>query len=230
VAAVMVFDLGWRAAAGFAVTGAALIVITLVALPGALGEFVHRLPQNLDLVQSHTVYLWERHATLKAFWRLLLQGRAAGQTSVAVQALTIASMSALGIALAGAAIRARPRRREFRHRLIIAAIVASPLLMPFYFDYDQLLLSIAAVLFTAELMTRRDPSLARCDRWLLVLWPSYYIWLMLNPDVAERTHVSLTVPLLAAIASLMIARLADGAKQWIGIAIASPAPASRLAA
>ena len=37
-----------------------------------------------------------------------------------------------------------------RDRLIAAAIAATPLLMPFYFDYDQLLLAIPAVLLAAE--------------------------------------------------------------------------------
>ena len=34
------------------------------------------------------------------------------------------------------------RRRVGRDRLIAATIVATPLLMPFYFDYDLLLLSV----------------------------------------------------------------------------------------
>ena len=219
VAVVMVFDLGWRAAAGFTITGVSFLAITLFALPATLGEFIHRVPQNLDLVQTHTVYLWERHATFKAFWRLLLQGRSAGATTFTVQAFTIASIGAIATALAWAAFQMRMRFRTsgqnpaiaetiFRDRLVAAAIVSSPLLVPFYFDYDQLLLSIAAVLFAAELMTRRGEHLSRVDRWLLVLWPLYYVWLMLNPDVAEHTRLSLTVPLLACIAGLMISRAA----------------------
>ena len=39
-----------------------------------------------------------------------------------------------------------------RDRGIAAAIVCTPLLTPFYFDYDLLLLSVPAVLFAAEVL------------------------------------------------------------------------------
>ncbi len=38
--------------------------------------------------------------------------------------------------------------------LIAATVASTPLLMPFYFDYDQLLLAIPAVLFAAEWIRR----------------------------------------------------------------------------
>jgi len=42
----------------------------------------HALPLNLsNNMQIDHSYLWERHVTLKAFWRLLFQGREAGDTS-----------------------------------------------------------------------------------------------------------------------------------------------------
>lgn len=214
VAAVMVFDLGWRAALGYTVTGCGLLLATLVALPGTLAQFLRQVPRNLDLVQSHTVYLWERHVTFKAFWRLLLQGRGIGATTVAVEILTVSCMAAVAIALGWAALRAREGMPQSRDRLIAAAIVCSPLLMPFYFDYDQLLLAIPAVLLAAELMNRQSSRLPRVDRWLLILWPIYYVWLMLNPDVAEHTRLSLTVPLLAGIAALTIVRAGRAVSPW----------------
>ena len=95
-----------------------------------------------------------------------------------------------------------------RDRLIAAAISATPLLMPFYFDYDQLLLAIPAVLFAGEWL-RRPPScpISLLDRLLLIVWPIYYCVLILNPDIAEATHANLAVPLLATIAATNIARL-----------------------
>ena len=206
VAAVLILDLGWRAAAGYAITGLGLLAVTVLILPGTLAAFVHRVPANLDFVQSHSVYLWERHATFKAFWRLLLQGRGVAHPSVATVALTAASMSIAGLGLLWAAVCARSRGGVWRDRLIAAAIAATPLLVPFYFDYDQLLLAIPVVLFAAELMTRQGKPMPRADRWLVALWSVYFVWLMLNPDVAEKTRVNLTVPLLAGIVSLLIAR------------------------
>ena len=132
-------------------------------------------------------------------------------------ALTALGMAAVGVGL----FRASPLWRWFnpfaprpagprglRHdRLIAAAVAATPLLMPFYFDYDLLLLAVPAVLFAADLM-RRDPAapLPRADRWLLAAWPALYGWMLLNADVAEATRVNLAVPLLATVATLLVAR------------------------
>ena len=210
LAAMMLLDLGWRAAAGYAVTGAALLLVTLIVLPGSLTDYLHRMPQNLHHVQAQTSYVWERHVTFKAFWRLLLQGRGIGSTSPLVTILSLACSGAIGAMLAGAALRARWRGRfapQVRDRLIAATIAATPLLMPFYFDYDQLLLLVPAVLLARELMTRtRSFPLPRADRWLLAVWPAYYVWLMMNPDVAEKSGVNLTVPMLSVLATLLVLR------------------------
>ncbi|HEY2584639.1 MAG TPA: glycosyltransferase family 87 protein, partial [Tepidisphaeraceae bacterium] len=47
LAAVLVIDLGWRAVAGYAITGSALLLTNLIALPGTLVDYVHRLPKNV---------------------------------------------------------------------------------------------------------------------------------------------------------------------------------------
>ena len=163
--------------------------------------------------------MWERHATFKAFWRLLFQGRAVGEPNGWVIGLTALSMAGVGAALVWVSSLGRwlnPFAADrpltsmaSRDRLIAAAVAATPLLMPFYFDYDLLLLAVPAVLFAADLM-RRDPAapLPRADRGLLAAWPALYGWMLLNPDVAERTRVNLAAPLLAAVCSLLIARAA----------------------
>jgi len=106
-----------------------------------------------------------------------------------------------------------PRRRwndalypVHRDRLIAATLAATPLLMPFYFDYDLLLLAIPATLFVAELL-RREAPLTKLDRWTIAGWATLYAWQMVNTDVAEKTHLNLSVPLLCTLASLLILRV-----------------------
>jgi hypothetical protein len=218
LSAVLVLSLGRRALLGLCVTGAALLLVTVVTMPGALGEFLRQMPLNLRQVQDQHVYLWERHATFKAFWRLLLQGRAVGAPSGWVIALAGVCMAAVGagLALLTGGRWLNPFRaihdddvEPSRSRLIAATIAATPLLMPFYFDYDLLLLAVPAVLLAAEILQRKNVlagPLPAADRWLLLAWPALYAWLMVNADVAEKTRVNLAVPLLAAVAGLSIAR------------------------
>jgi alpha-1,2-mannosyltransferase len=207
-------SLGWRAVLGLAVTGAALLLVTLLTLPGSLNDFLHQVPRNVAFVQEQCVYMWERHATLKAFWRLLLQGRAVGPPSTWVTLLTALCTAALAVGL----LRLTPAWRwadpfdpadrstpEHRDRLIAATVLATPLLMPFYFDYDLLLLAVPAVLLAGlTLRTGRMADGGRVDRALAVLFPVAYVWMLLNADVAERTHVNGAVVLLAALAAATV--------------------------
>jgi hypothetical protein len=220
LALALLASLGWRAALGLALTGTALLLVTLTTLPGSLDHFLHQMPANLHHVQTRCTYNWDRHVTFKAFFRLLLQGTAKGEVSGWAAGLTALCTAAVAVGLLrispldrwvdpiGAAAResAYPDRRGV-DRFIAATIAATPLLMPFYFDYDLLLLSVPAVLFAAEMM-RRDRRLAlpRCDRWLLIAWPVFYAWLLINADVAERLRLNLAVPILSGLTSLMIVR------------------------
>src|SRR6266542_2649972 len=78
------------------------------------------------------------------------------------------------------------------------------LLMPFYFDYDLLLLSVAAVTYAVDKLLHEP---ARFDRAILATWVTLFAWLAFNPFVAGRTHVNGTVILLCALVALMIARI-----------------------
>ena len=224
LAGVMVLDLGLPAVAGFAISGTTLLLINLLALPGTLGAYLHQMPANLHHVQSETLYVWHRHVTFTAFWRLLLQGGGVGRTWRLVTLLSLSASAAIGLLLAGAIWRSRIRFPENgalrRDRLISATIVATPLLMPFYFDYDQLLLVVPAVLVARELIFKAS-SYTTLDQSLLTLAPIYYAWLMINPDVAERTHFNGTVLLLSGIAVMLIARLAQVAASSNSTQVAS---------
>ncbi len=94
-------------------------------------------------------YLWERHVTLKAFWRLLIQGYATGNSNLPANVLWISTAGALGVGLL-LVLALYLRTRQNLDRLIAATIVTMPLLMPFYFDYDLLLLAVAAVIIAHD--------------------------------------------------------------------------------
>lgn len=215
LACVLVIDLGWKAAAGYALTGAGLLAANLILLPGTLADYLHRLPGNVRSFQTQTLYPWEQHVTLKAFWRLLLQGHSLGDATTSVTALTIVSGAVIAAMLLGVLMRTRTDRARDaegqcaaprRDRLIAAAVVATPLLMPFYFDYDLLLLAVPAVLFAADQMRRHSDSNRSADRWIIGAWISLYAWQMVNTDFGAKFHLNLSVPLLTVLASMMIVR------------------------
>jgi hypothetical protein len=93
-----------------------------------------------------------------------------------------------------------------------------PLLMPFYFDYDLLLLSIPAVLFAGEVMMRAPGArLERDDRLLLFAWAALYAWTMVNAELARLSEMNVTVVWLATAAALLTrraARTAEPAGTW----------------
>jgi hypothetical protein len=216
VAAVLVLSSGWRALAGLAVTGTALLVTQELSMPGSTQLYLHQLPLNLAVMQSENIYLWERHATLKGFWRLLLDGRGPGEMSTAALTAWGASAGVLALGLIAAtrntwrttaddAFGGHTRAIQ-RDRLIAAAIVSMPLLMPFYFDYDLLLLAVPFTLLAIERLRRPGEPMHPHDRLIVKLAAGLYLWLMINPGLAKDSGVNLTVLTIAAIAGLFIAR------------------------
>ena len=218
LAGMMALDLGPRVLLGMGSVAATFVLITAWSMPGALGDYLVRLPANLQVMQVEHSYLWERHATLRAFWRLLLQGRGPGEASPWVTVLTAACAFAGAAGLLIARFRrgandnpwtgeSRSRRRD---RLIAATIATTPLLMPFYFDYDLLLLAVPAVLLASELNSRSmGAELGRRDRWLIRIWCAMALWMTANPALGNLTHVNGTVILLSIMTSLLIKRAAE---------------------
>jgi len=223
IAAVLCFSMGRKAILGLAVTGMAIVCINITALPGTLEDFFTKMPANLRIMQELHLYYWERHATFKAFWRLLIQGKELGAPSLAVRVLWFLSAAAFAAPLILAAWREAGRKwvgsfgslrahEHARDRLIAATIACAPLLMPFYFDYDLLLLSIPAVLWARELLQNkiRQP-LTKADRLCLTGWVGLYLWTFLNPPLAGRIRLDLTVIWVAMIAAGLVARALQGA-------------------
>ena len=87
LASVVVISLGWRSMIGLAITGTLLLLASL-ALPGSLHDFLFQMPRNLHFVQCDVPYMWDRHVTFKAFWRMLMQGMGAGETKWIVTGLS----------------------------------------------------------------------------------------------------------------------------------------------
>lgn len=215
VACVLVCSLGLRALVGLCFVGSALVLITQITLPGTIVDYLKVLPANVHYMQVEHAYLWERHATLKGFWRLLVQGREAGEMGWLAMSLFGVSFVAIASLLVRAAWSHVWRRggvddawamvteQAWRDRLIAATICTAPLLMPFYFDYDLLLLAIPATLLAAEELSRSGEGK---NRWLVRAWIALYAWMLINPGLARMTHLNVSVILLSVIAVIMIRR------------------------
>jgi len=215
VAAILVLSLGWRALLGLALTGGALAAVTVLTMPGAAQDFVYRLPVNLHFMQIEQPYLWQRHVTLKAFWRLLIQGQAAGPHWLSVRVLSLVGASMLCGLLLVIVVRSRraaaAKSATALDQVIATATVAMPLMMPFYFDYDLLLLAVPAVLLARNLRTQLhqggpNMELSPVDRWLLGLWALLFVVMYVNPGLGQYTRVNLGVLLLTAVCLLLMLR------------------------
>jgi hypothetical protein len=235
LAIVMTMNLGRRAILGMAFTGGTLLLLTALTMPGMVGIYLRQLPLNVHFMQVENAYLWERHVTLKAFWRLLLMGRDAGEATAMVSIFTLAGVAIFGGGLLLAGLRCRrgcddpwtgQTRALARDRLISATIVTSPLLMPFYFDYDLLLLAMPAVILAAEFIRRE--ALTTPDRWLIRTWIALGAWLLINPGLARMSHVNVSTILLACLSVQLIVRACVGRSLDARTARPEPAPASSL--
>ena len=170
IAAVLCLTEGRRAILGVCLTGAALVLINVLTMPGTLHEFVYHMPLNLNWIQEQNTYLWGRHVTFKAFWRYTFQGNAIGTTTTATRVLWGLSEIAMLAGLGRVVMKSMGRGRSLsqRDRLIAATIATMPLLMPFYFDYDLLLLSVGIVVYAVDRQNESGESGE--DRWLIWTW------------------------------------------------------------
>jgi alpha-1,2-mannosyltransferase len=200
----MIVSVGWRALAGAALSLGTLILINVVTLPGTLTEFVHRLGPNFSAMLAAHSYLWARHATFRGFWQVLL-----GDNNSHIAAFLGTACSAIVAACLIACIR-QNRKVGSRDRLIMALIATTPLVMPYYVDYDLLLLAIPAVLFAAE-MIQRNPAQEppKRDQWLVRFWIALFLLLLINPGLTGTLHMNLSVPVLCAIAGISMVRATE---------------------
>ena len=156
VAAVLALTRGWRALVGISISGATLLALTRIFMPGCLSAFLRTLPPVIDWMRNHRPYNWGRQVTPQSFWRLILQGGGIGPTETAPKIIALVMVAAIALGLLWATvIYLRSSRESVRlDRLIAATIISMPMLMPYYMDYDLMLLAIPAVLLAAEGMQR----------------------------------------------------------------------------
>lgn len=202
----LAFTLGWRVWVGAIVGGVPQLLATVTKLPGSLYDFIHNVPINLTTIQIDQSYPWHRHATLNGFFRFVLQGNAPGDTQFWISALSFTCVAMIGVSVAYIAWR---RRLEWNDdvqldRFISLVILSMPLLMPFYFDYDLLLLLLAGVLVARERLASEDRSLAA--RCLVGFGLLLFVWTMFNPTLAEVLKLNLSVPLLLIVFTLQAKR------------------------
>ncbi|HMO26031.1 MAG TPA: glycosyltransferase family 87 protein [Tepidisphaeraceae bacterium] len=216
VSAVMLLTMGPRVLIGLGLTGCAIGAVTALTMPTALLTFVQQVPANLVNFQIDNAYMWERHVTLAAFWRLLLQGYQTGPATLPVTMLTAASVALLIMGLLTAIWRQarmdRPdtpwhldTRSMRRARLIAATIIISPLLMPFYFDYDLLLLAVPAVLIARPRVLMGDGRPASgLHRCVGVAFGLLVVAMVFNPGMGRATGVNIGVIALMLLGALSI--------------------------
>ncbi|MGA2583469.1 MAG: glycosyltransferase family 87 protein [Tepidisphaeraceae bacterium] len=198
---------GRRAILGVAITGTVLTLVNILVLPGTLHDWFFQMPVNLAYMQEATHYQWERHVTFKGMWHLAIQGRDNGPTAWSVKILwgltEALFLGGLGMVILKT-IRS-PRTASSRDRLIAATIVTMPLVMPFYFDYDLLLVGVGAVVYAADRM--RNPTTNNWeDIWLMRTFLTLMVVLYFATSLAEHIHMLLTIPLLATASALLIRR------------------------
>ena len=207
---VLVLTLGWRAVLGLAITGSSLLLVNLVTLPGTLGDYLSRMPGIVRFMQVDRPYLWDRHVTLKAFWRFALQGHDVGEAWPVTQGLGLASTAVVALALLLVLAKRRaalqwhghPAHAPSHDATTATAVIATPLLMPFYFDYDLLLLAVPATLFAGEWIgvTHRTTL----DRLRLAAWVALFAWLFVNPHAARLVPINGAVVVLTALFALTV--------------------------
>ncbi len=202
----LIISLGARALIGAIISTASLLVLNVIGLPGTLLDYLRRIGPNVQYLMATRPYIWARHVTFRAFWKVLLEPPNPLTNSALALRLSLACTFVLGLFLSLFILR--HRRTASRDRLICALITTAPLLMPYYLDYDLLLLAIPATLLAAE-MVGREPAreISIRDQWLIRVWIALYVLLLINPGLTGTLHCNLAVPLLTVISAISIFRL-----------------------
>jgi hypothetical protein len=213
IAIALLVTRGLRALIGLSLVGSVLLFFTLLKMPGTLGAFLHALPPTIHWLRTALPYDWGKQLTTQSFWRLLIQGHRIGETHWLPYTLGIITSAGFAIAMGAAAIRTRNVQKHmpaFAPRIVLerfigATICTMPPLMPYYMDYDLLLLAVPAALFASEWMNC-SASITRSDRFLLAAWIGLFLETYGNPGLGAHLGLNLAVPLIGTISAMSIRR------------------------
>lgn len=207
IAVALVFTRGLRAMLGLMIAGGFLLLFTLEKMPGTLWAFLHTLPPTIHWLRTALPYNWGQQLTPQSFWRLLIQGHGMGETGWLPWTLGVGSAGGFAIALFATGVRnwKSPQGAVPLDRYIGATICTMPLLMPYYMDYDLLVLAVPAALFAAEWL-RSPGSITRADRFLFAAWMALFLETYINPGLGAHLGLNLSVPLIGVVAGLSISR------------------------
>ncbi len=200
----LVIFLGRRALLGLLMTGTTLLLLDLATLPGAMQRWLVDVPINLANLQNNVAYFWDRHVTIRSFWRLVYQGTDVGPTETMAWGMGVVCVVGVGAVIALTIWRARRTAdlARFDRRTISLILLSTPLLLPFCFDYDLLLLAVPVALYASERVTLSTPR----DVWLTRSWIALYVWTFVNPGLAGRIDFNGTVLVLGAVLALEVRR------------------------
>ncbi len=199
---------GYRVLLGAVFTGALLMAIGEWTMPGSTAAFFIEMPLAVATLQERRGYGWQRQTTLMAFWRIMFQGaETGGPTLPIVRILLAASVAGVITMLAVTAhwVRNAPvvSRLSASRRWLAGAIACVPLVMPYYMDYDLLLLVAGATLLATDVLSSAKP-MEKPDRTMAWTWVALWAWLLFQPPMAGKWPVNITVLLIAGLAGMML--------------------------
>jgi hypothetical protein len=198
--------LGWPAIVGCGIGLGALGIATFCFMPGTISEYLHALPPLLRMIQERPQYNWGRQVTPQGFWRLLLQGHSGGLarpiTTLLIAICALSALASFGWILWRC--RSDIARRD---QLIVLTICASPVLMPYFMDYDLLLLVIPAVLIAANWIRNGAPI--GFAKYTPAVWSVLFVSLYVNPGLSGQTRLNLAALLTTATAIISFGKTAQ---------------------
>jgi hypothetical protein len=204
VAIALVLTVGARALVGLCTTGCVLLGLTLWRLPGTLGAYTRELPRAVAFIQNPPSYNWGRQVTPQGFWRLMIQGHGGGPAYLSVHVLSyfVVALTAFWLVMCIRSYWKSPKLYSL-DLLIASAIASMSLLMPYYMDYDLLLLAVPAVLVARETITKAHTS-GHVNRLLPWAWGALFVALYVNPGLSSQSRINLAAPLVGLVAWLLM--------------------------
>lgn len=201
---VVVILLGRRALLGLLIGGLLQLTIVLLVIPGTLERFLFDMPAALIAFQTQGQYTWHRHATTLSLFRIMFQGDQVGPNSPIVVWLSGLMSVAIGIAVMTIAANRRSDRRCDRRLVLAVAILATPLILPFYFDYDLMLLFVSGVLVASMI---RDKTLATAmipSRLIFVTAGALYLSLQIDLAAIGIDRINIRAILLLGLLTMLL--------------------------